>query len=76
MNRQRGHKEYTVMAYQQPDSRPSPIEVNLVADAIADLQYCSSCAGVDPADKHCKACTKEAKAAINAFLRIRFSRYK
>ena len=46
-------------------------ELNLVADAISEIQYCGSCAGIKPEDAHCPACTEEAKAAIKAFLKAR-----
>jgi hypothetical protein len=48
------------------DEAVGATEVNFVADAISEYQYCSSCAGTKVTDVHCKACTEEAKVAIKA----------
>lgn len=44
--------------------------LNSVADAIADYQYCSSCADKTDKDEHCAACTTEARIAINAYIKF------
>ena len=54
--------------------KPNKIEINVVADKIACVQGCSSCAGIGEEDKHCVACTEEATAAIKAFLKFRKSK--
>lgn len=41
-------------------------DVNLMAHAISEWQYCSSCAGLDPEKEHCVTCTKEAIIALKA----------
>jgi len=55
---------------------PNMREINITADALADLLWCSSCSGIGKEDKHCLSCTSEAKTAIRAFLSARRKGYK
>ncbi len=53
--------------------RANQAEINFVAHAIADVQSCGSCAGCTDDGPHCRACTEEAIAAIEALNKYRDS---